>query len=148
MRRVLAGFLYVAACAWGSPGMAAEEMIVIPAGAFTMGRDDGPDDERPSHSVTLPAFRIDRLPVDHLPFGVAGIGGHAEQDLGAVFLDRIQAELGELGGLAEQQRQQAGGKRIERAGVPRLFRLQQALHRLQYGTRTRADRLVEQQHAV
>lgn len=41
----------------------AQEMMEIPAGAFTMGRDDGPVDERPAHSVALPAFRIDRLPV-------------------------------------------------------------------------------------
>lgn len=41
----------------------ATPMILIPAGSFTMGRDDGPDDERPAHVVTLRAFHMDRLPV-------------------------------------------------------------------------------------
>ena len=49
-------------CLWGGCALA-QEMITIPAGTFTMGRDDGPEDERPAHQVTLPAFQIDRLPV-------------------------------------------------------------------------------------
>lgn len=47
---------------------AADDMVTIPAGAFTMGRDDGPEDERPAHTVTLPAFQIDRLPVTNVLF--------------------------------------------------------------------------------
>ena len=39
-------------------GALAQEMITIPAGPFTMGRDDGPEDERPAHQVHLPAFQI------------------------------------------------------------------------------------------
>ncbi len=31
----------------------AQEMIAIPAGAFTMGSDEGPADERPAHKVEL-----------------------------------------------------------------------------------------------
>jgi len=46
----------------------AQEMIEVPAGAFTMGRDDGPADERPAHVVHLPRFRIDRLPVTNAQF--------------------------------------------------------------------------------
>lgn len=41
----------------------AQEMLRVPAGPFTMGSDDGQADERPAHTVTLPAFEIDRLPV-------------------------------------------------------------------------------------
>ncbi|HYF19265.1 MAG TPA: SUMF1/EgtB/PvdO family nonheme iron enzyme [Ramlibacter sp.] len=41
----------------------AQDMVRIPEGAFTMGRDDGPEDERPAHTVHLRAFEIDRLPV-------------------------------------------------------------------------------------
>jgi iron(II)-dependent oxidoreductase len=44
------------------------ELVEVPAGAFTMGRDDGPEDERPAHRVTLPRFLIDRLPVTHADF--------------------------------------------------------------------------------
>jgi len=49
-----------------SPGLYAAQttqMVLIPGGSFTMGNDDGPEDERPAHAVTLRAFRIDRLPV-------------------------------------------------------------------------------------
>jgi formylglycine-generating enzyme required for sulfatase activity len=46
----------------------AQEMVQIPGGAFTMGRDDGPADERPAHQVELPAFAIDRFPVSNQQF--------------------------------------------------------------------------------
>lgn len=58
---------------------AAAQMIDIPAGAFTMGSDAGPEDERPAHSVTLNAFAIDRLPVTNAQFAAfldhAGLTG-------------------------------------------------------------------------
>jgi iron(II)-dependent oxidoreductase len=44
------------------------DMILIPAGPFTMGRDDGPEDERPAHTVMLRVFEIDRLPVTNAQF--------------------------------------------------------------------------------
>lgn len=47
---------------------AESERVAIPAGAFTMGRDDGPEDERPAHRIDLPAFEIDRLPVTNAQF--------------------------------------------------------------------------------
>ena len=43
-------------------------MIEIPAGAFRMGSDTGPDDERPAHQVHLAAYAIDRLPVTNAEF--------------------------------------------------------------------------------
>jgi iron(II)-dependent oxidoreductase len=43
-------------------------MIEIPAGAFRMGSDAGPDDERPAHEVRLAAYAIDRLPVTNAEF--------------------------------------------------------------------------------
>ena len=53
-------------------------MTRIPAGAFTMGRDDGPPDERPAHTITLSAFEIDRLPVTNVQYAdflnASGIG--------------------------------------------------------------------------
>jgi formylglycine-generating enzyme required for sulfatase activity len=48
--------------------VAADNMITIPAGPFTMGRDDGPEDERPAHQLTLPAFQIDHQPVINREF--------------------------------------------------------------------------------
>jgi formylglycine-generating enzyme required for sulfatase activity len=51
--------------------LAAEEreaMVIIPAGAFTMGGDTGPQDERPAHRVTLREFAIDRFPVTNAQF--------------------------------------------------------------------------------
>jgi len=44
------------------------EMVSIPAGPFTMGSNQGPEDERPAHEVTVPAFSIDRLPVTNAQF--------------------------------------------------------------------------------
>jgi len=39
------------------------EMVLIPAGEFTMGGDEGEEDEKPAHLVTLSAFYIDRYEV-------------------------------------------------------------------------------------
>jgi len=52
---------------WGARVLA-QEMVEIPAGAYTMGREDGPADERPAHRIALPAFRIDRYPVTNAQF--------------------------------------------------------------------------------
>jgi iron(II)-dependent oxidoreductase len=49
---------------------AAPAMVEVPAGAFTMGRDDGPEDERPAHRLTLARFLIDRLPVTNAEFAL------------------------------------------------------------------------------
>ena len=44
------------------------EMTRIPAGSFSMGRDDGPADERPPQRINLPEFFVDRLPVTNSQF--------------------------------------------------------------------------------
>lgn len=59
---VLAGTFALKACAQ------APEMMPVPAGPFTMGSNDGPEDERPAHTVTLGAFEIDRLQVSNAAF--------------------------------------------------------------------------------
>lgn len=42
----------------------APDMLLVPAGTFTMGTDAGGEgDERPAHQVTLPAFWLDRTEV-------------------------------------------------------------------------------------
>ncbi len=51
-------------------GLAAQEMVVVPAGPFTMGSNDGPEAERPAHQVDLPLFQIDCLPVTNADFAL------------------------------------------------------------------------------
>ncbi len=46
-----------------SQGLDGAPMVMIPAGLFTMGSNDGPHNERPAHTVTLDAFYIDRYEV-------------------------------------------------------------------------------------
>ena len=41
---------------------------MLPGGAFLMGQEDGRDDERPVHRVTLAPFRLSRLPVTNADF--------------------------------------------------------------------------------
>jgi len=66
----LRALLCAAALALALPAgaLAADDMVTIPAGAFTMGSDDGPPDERPAHRIVLPAFAIDRYPVTNAQF--------------------------------------------------------------------------------
>ncbi len=52
----------------GAADAISQSMVIVQAGPFTMGRDDGPEDERPAHTITLAAFRIDRLPVTNRLF--------------------------------------------------------------------------------
>lgn len=37
--------------------------MLIPAGSYPLGRDDGPDEEQPAHRVKLKAFYVDAYPV-------------------------------------------------------------------------------------
>jgi formylglycine-generating enzyme required for sulfatase activity len=62
----LTWLLYATVCT--AAELKTDEMITIPTGVFSMGRNDGPDDERPAHAVTLAAFAIDRLPVTNAQF--------------------------------------------------------------------------------
>lgn len=64
------------------------EMLKIPAGTFLMGRDDGPDDERPQHRIDLPGFFVDRLPITNAQFaqflnakGIEGPAGERWYDI-------------------------------------------------------------------
>ena len=43
-------------------------MVNIPQGPFVMGRNDGPADERPAHTLTLPRYSIDRTPVTNAQY--------------------------------------------------------------------------------
>jgi formylglycine-generating enzyme required for sulfatase activity len=44
------------------------DMVAVPEGAFTMGNDDGPQDERPAHLVELAPYSIDRFAVTNAQF--------------------------------------------------------------------------------
>ena len=44
------------------------ETVLIPGGTFTMGRDDGPADEKPAHQVTVGPFRMDKTEVTNAQF--------------------------------------------------------------------------------
>ncbi len=46
-----------------APRAPAPDMVLVPAGEFTMGSDSGEDDEKPVHKVTLDAFYIDKYEV-------------------------------------------------------------------------------------
>ncbi|MEX2449514.1 MAG: SUMF1/EgtB/PvdO family nonheme iron enzyme [Rhodospirillales bacterium] len=43
-------------------------MVKIPGGTFTMGRGDGPDDEKPAHRVSVENFLLDKTPVTNRAF--------------------------------------------------------------------------------
>ena len=47
---------------------ATEGMVRIPGGHFQMGRNDGPEDERPRHQITLDAFWMDKTEVTNAQF--------------------------------------------------------------------------------
>ena len=64
----LCAFVFAVATVAGADGSARDAMVVIPAGAFAMGSDDGPDDERPAHPINLATFEVDRLPVTNTQF--------------------------------------------------------------------------------
>ena len=44
------------------------EMVLIPEGTFVMGRDNGPEDEKPAHEVTLAPFYLDKTEVTNAQF--------------------------------------------------------------------------------
>ncbi|HEX2215146.1 MAG TPA: formylglycine-generating enzyme family protein [Xanthobacteraceae bacterium] len=73
-------FLLVVALAFGAVASAsatALEMVRIAGGAFMMGSDRGPADERPMHRVEMTPFFIDRRPVTNAEFAefLNAIGG-------------------------------------------------------------------------
>jgi len=66
-RRIMLPPLF-ALFAIAAAGATASDMLQVPAGSFTMGRDDGPPDERPAHRVEVTAFAIDRTEVTNGQF--------------------------------------------------------------------------------
>jgi formylglycine-generating enzyme required for sulfatase activity len=50
-------------------------MVYVPGGAFLMGSEDGDDDERPMHRVTLGSFWIDRTEVSNAQYALCVASG-------------------------------------------------------------------------
>jgi serine/threonine-protein kinase len=44
------------------------DMVEIPGGTFKMGRDNGPENERPEHDVVVKSFKIDRTEITNAEF--------------------------------------------------------------------------------
>ena len=62
-------FLVASSCTRSpSPVALDRDMVVVPAGWFTMGREDGPSDERPARRIFLDAYSIDRTEVTNLQY--------------------------------------------------------------------------------
>lgn len=45
-------------------------LVLVPGGSFTMGRDDGPPEERPAHRVTLSTFYVDQHEITARQFAI------------------------------------------------------------------------------
>jgi hypothetical protein len=86
--------------------------------------------------------------LDDLGLTIARLGARAELHQHPVRLPGIQQPAANLGGLPEADRQQAGRKGIETAGMPRLGGIEQRADLLKRRVRRNAECFVEQQDAV
>ena len=100
---------------------------------------DSPDATRPSTFGA--ASRIE-------PLGIVGVGRDAQADVGKVLLVVADEELREAGGLADEQDEEAGRERIERAGVADARRHQRAARTRHDIVGRRARRFVDEERAV
>jgi formylglycine-generating enzyme required for sulfatase activity len=80
--------LSIPAVAFAARAANAGEMVLIPAGPFTMGNDRGLEDERPEHQIVLREFFIDRNKVTNGQFarflnnrGIAAAAGQRWYDV-------------------------------------------------------------------
>ena len=85
---------------------------------------------------------------DDAAFGITGVGSLAESEGGDVGFVGIEQILGEFGGLAEADGEQAGGQRIEHAGVAGFFGTVEAAGLLEGAVAGEAGGFVEQEDAV
>lgn len=68
-------------------------MVLVPAGCFMMGSDDGSDDEQPAHEVCIEEpFWIDRYEVSNAQFN--RFGGHAEKGSNRTYPDFPREQIG------------------------------------------------------
>ncbi len=75
-----------------------EDMVLIPAGTFTMGQDGSKPKNGPAHEVDLPAFEIDRFEITNDEFAhfvdVAGYVTYAEENSSKNWRDAAEAKGG------------------------------------------------------
>ena len=81
-------------------------------------------------------------------FGVAGVGLFAELECGDVGFVGVEQVLGEFGGFAEADGEEAGGEGVEYAGVSGFCRAVETAYLLQGGVAGESGGFVEQQDAV
>lgn len=55
------------------------ELVLVPAGEFTMGSNDGFDDEKPSHKMHLDAFYIDKYEVSNAQYSKFLVSSEAKE---------------------------------------------------------------------
>ena len=72
-------------------GSGLETMILVPAGSFIRGSNDGPSDERPRRRVYLDAFYMDKYPVTNARFRRFG---KPKRDYGSKFNGARQPVVG------------------------------------------------------
>ena len=82
-----------------------------------------------------------------LTFGVLGVGHNPERRFAKVFFVLGHQLVRGLGGLADQHDEQAGGHRVERAGMADATRAVESTHAVHDVVRGDALRLVDEQHA-
>lgn len=68
MRSLIGKIFLVCFLIWISEGIRAGEMVLVPAGEFLMGAEEGREEEKPLHKVYLPAFYIDRYEVSNAEY--------------------------------------------------------------------------------
>ena len=68
MRRRLAWIVVVSAMLAAPESARADGLMLVPAGAFWMGRDDGPPEEAPLHRVFVTDFWMERTKVTNAEF--------------------------------------------------------------------------------
>lgn len=64
---VVMGLVRLGAGFWSQP-YGEPEWVEIPAGEFVMGYDKGRDNEKPAHQVTLPSYKIARVPITNTQY--------------------------------------------------------------------------------
>lgn len=62
-------------------GEPVEGMSCVPGGAFTRGRDDGPDNERPALEVRVSSFLLDRLEVSNARYAECVEAGECQRQM-------------------------------------------------------------------
>src|SRR5258707_11641030 len=68
--------------------MSPNDLVLIPGGAFLMGQENGRDDERPAHRVTVAPFLLGRYQVTNADYGASG---DAALPVGSVSLFEVVA---------------------------------------------------------